>query len=352
MMQTMNSSISSSEAAERHDGALWRHFALTIVAGTLALLAGTVALAYAIDPYDTGRSPLVEKPGVRPQGPRTANSSRGRDPAFDAMVVGNSRIQLLSPERLNAATGLNFVQLAVPGSGPKEHLTLIDWFLRHRREAPKALVVSVDDLWCTSDPELTNDKPFPFWLYSSDPVEYAKGLVRFDTLEEIGWRIGYLLGLDRERARPDGYWDYEPEYIGLGYTTNPVLRKRLQTDPYAGAKRFERDPLEGQRRFPAIERLKEVAAALPAETALVLVIPPTYKNLLPPPGTEKAFVTDACRAAVTAAAQVHPRTAVVDWRVDRPENRNPELFFDMQHYRQPIAQAVERDVARALRRFL
>lgn len=348
----MNSSISSSEAAAQHDGTLWRRFAITLLVATLVVLGGIVALAYAVDPYDSGRSSLFAKPGVRPQGPRTANASRGRDPSFDAMVVGNSRIQLLSPERLNQATGLNFVQLAVPGSGPKEHMVLIDWFLRHRKAPPRALVVSVDDLWCTSDPNLPNEKPFPFWLYGDDPLSYAKGLVRFDILEELPMRLGYLFGKDPERARSDGYWDYEPEYTALGYMTNPAIRKRLEQKPYASAQRFEKDPFEGQRRFPAAEKLREIAAGLPAETALVLIVPPAYTNIQPPPGTEKAFSLQACKAALTEAAEAHARSAVVDWRVDRPENRNPELFFDPLHYRLPIARQVEKDVAAAVRRFL
>lgn len=340
----MNSSTSSS------DGAPWRRFALVLVAVTAAALLGVIALAYAIDPYDSGRSTLFAKAGVRPQGPRTANPSRGRDPAFNAMIVGNSRAQILSPERLKGPTGLDFVQLAVPGSGPKEHLTLIDWYLRHRSEAPKALVVSIDDLWCTSDPELTNEKPFPFWLYSANALEYAKGLLRYDVLEELPQRLSYLFDAKAERARPDGYWDYEPEYIGLGYMTNPEIRKRLEQQPYTNAPRFERDPKEGQRRFPAADRLNEVAASLPAETALILALAPIYRNSLPPEGTEQAYLRKACKEAVAAAAGVHARTAVVDWHVDRPENRRPELFFDSMHYRQPIAQAMEADIAEAYRR--
>ncbi|MBF9233452.1 hypothetical protein [Microvirga alba] len=341
----MNSSTSSSEARS------WRSFAVTLLAATAIAVVAIAAVAYAVDPYDTGRSSLFAKAGVRPQGPRKANPSRGRDPAFNAMISGNSRIQMLSPERLNEATGLNFVQLAVPGSGPKEHLTLIDWFLRHRKEQPKALVVSVDDLWCTSDPALPNDKPFPFWLYSADPLEYARGLVRYDILEELPRRLSYVFGKKAERARPDGYWDYEPDYIRLGYTTNPEIRKRLEQTPHANDPRLERDPLEGRRQFPAIERLKDVAVSLPKDMPLVLIIPPAYKNLMPLPNTEAAFVDRACKASVASVAQVHARTAVVDWRVDRPENRDPELFFDMMHYRAPIAKVIEADVAEALRRF-
>jgi len=329
----------------------WRRFAVILVAVTLVAMAAVVAFAYALDPYDTGRSTLFAKPGVRPQGPRTANPSRGRDPAFNAMIVGNSRIQIISPEQLNPSTGLDFVQLAVPGSGPKEHFTLIEWYLRHRQAPPKALVVSVDDLWCTSDPELTNEKPFPFWLYSANPLEYAKGLLRYDVLEELPQRLSYLFDKNAERARPDGYWDYEPEYISLGYTTNPVIRQRLEQNPYANAPRYERDPKEGQHRFPAADRLRDLASSLPAETALVLVVPPLYTKALPPDGTEEAYRLKACKAAMTAAAQeAHARTAVVDWRVDRPENRQPDLFFDTMHYRQPIARAIEADIAEALRR--
>lgn len=341
----MNSSTSTSDAA------LWRRFAITLVAVTATLLVALVVAAYALDPYDSGRSALFEKSGVRPQGPRTANASRGRDGAFNAAIFGNSRIQLIQPERLNKGTGLDFVQLSVPGSGPKEHLALIDWFLRHRKEPPKALVVSVDDLWCTADPELTNQKPFPFWLYSPDRLDYAEGLLRYDVLEEMPQRIAYLLDDKAERARPDGYWDYEPEYLGQGYGVNPAFRKRLDQTPYANAPRYESDPLDGQRQFPAIDRLKGLAATLPEETALIIVIPPFYKNWLPPEGTEQAFLYQACTKAISAAVRERQRAAVVDWRVDRPEIRDPDLFFDSMHYRHPLARLIEKDIVGAIRRF-
>ncbi|WP_262271434.1 hypothetical protein [Microvirga yunnanensis] len=328
----------------------WRQFAITLLGAAAILLTGFVALAYVIDPYDTGRSSLFTKPGVRPQGPRTANASRGRDQAFNAVIVGNSHIQLLAPDRLKHLTGLNFVQLATPASGAKEHLKLIDWFLRHRKEAPKAVVVSIDDFWCRSDPELPNDKPFPFWLYSANPLEYVRGLVRFDVLEEVSQRIDYLFRAASERARPDGYWDYEPEYIGLGYTTDPGIRRRLDQKPYADAVRYDHDPKNAERRFPAVARLRELAVTLPEETALLLVMPPVYGNALPPPGTEQAFLLHACKAAAQAVQRDHTRTAVVDWLVDRPEIHVSDLFFDTSHYRQPIAKAIEADIAAALRR--
>jgi hypothetical protein len=339
----MNSSISSSEPA------LWRRFAVTLLWAAALVLVLVVALAYAIDPFDTGRSTLLGKPGIRPQGPWTAAASRGRDPAFDAAILGNSHIQLLSPERLKGPTGLSVVQLSTPGSGPKEQFAVLNWFLRHRERPAKALVVSADLTWCTSDPAAAATNPFPLWLYTESPLEYIRGLMRFGTLEEAGQRLAYALDPKSERARPDGYWDYDPT-LARNQARNPELRRSLEARPYANTPRLERDPAAGSRSFPASDKLRVLAAALPDETALLMVFPPHYIHGQPPPGTEAAYRDVACKAAIDAAARTHGKSAVLDWRLDRPENHDAELFFDMGHYRQPLARLIEADIAKALKR--
>jgi hypothetical protein len=337
----MSSSISSSEG--RGDASRpnpWRRFALALTAGAAALLSGALAAAYLLDPFDTGRSPLLQKPGVRPQGPRTAGASRGRDPAFDAAIIGNSHIQPLSPERLDALTGLSFVQLSIVATGPKEQLPVLDWFLRHHPQ-PRALVIGADRFWCAAEVAGSDQAPFPFWLYSRSLPEYGRGLLRYHVLEEIPRRIGYLLAKRPARARPDGYWDYEPVYIAGGYATDPARRVLLErkSDDYI------RNPTG---RFPAAERLRDVVAGLPSATAVVLVFPPTYRSLLPTPGSAGDADNRACKAALAAALAGRPNAAVVDWRGDRSQLHDPDLFFDWTHYRRPLAEIVERDVAEAL----
>ena len=348
----MNSSISSSDPAARPDGSLWRRFAVTLVAVAAIVLILVLTVIYLIEPYDTGRSPFFAHSGVRALAPAMGNASRGRNPAFNAMIVGNSRIQLISPERLKGATDLDFVQMSVPGSGPKEQLALIDWFLSHRREPAKALLVSIDETWCTSDPALASEGPFPFWLYAASPLAYARGLLRWEVLEEVPPRLAYLLGMSAGRSRPDGYWDYDAEYAKRGDRMAAAHRRALEAKPYANAQRYGSDPQAGMRYFPAADRIGIVAASLPEEAALILVVPPLYKNSLPPEGTEQAFRLQACKAAIAGAAQKgHARTALVDWRIDRPEIGKPAWFFDKIHYRQPIAQAMEADIAAIFRRF-
>jgi hypothetical protein len=109
----------------------WRGFAalfLMVFVGGSALIG---LLILAIDPYDSGRFPSLGLTGIVDQNPRTASVSRGRDARFNAAIIGNSHGQLLSPARLDEATGLRFVQLTVPGTRPREQTAILDWFVRH-----------------------------------------------------------------------------------------------------------------------------------------------------------------------------------------------------------------------------
>jgi len=312
--------------------------------GAAALLAALfLTAAFLTDPYDTGRSPLHLKQGVRPQGPRTAAASRGRDPSFNAAIFGNSHAQLLSPERLDGPTGLTFVSLIAPATGPKEILTTMDWFLRHRSQAPKALIVGVDTLWCTPDPQMPNSKPFPFWLFSRNVGDYLGGLMRYDLLEEVVRRVGYIMSPNPARAPANGYWDYEAGYRDQGYEADPALRAKLSEIAEIGG-----GNVDGP--FPAAAALEKLMASAPAETILILLRPPAYATALSRAGTRDAAADKACRQTYADLTARRPRTVLVDWRVDKPELHDSNLFFDHTHYRQPIARLVEADIAEAIRK--
>src|SRR3954447_693746 len=183
----MSSSVSGSEGR-------WRAFVRTFAAVAGVAFVGLVGAAVALDPYDTGRFALLRKPGVLDQGPRTANASRGRDPAFEGAIVGNSHIQLVSPEELAHAPGIPFVSLIVPGTGPREQFAILDYFLRTRVRPARALVLGLDGFWCTDDPALPIWNPFPFWLYDPSPAAYLRGLVRYATLGKMVDRLQVAAG--------------------------------------------------------------------------------------------------------------------------------------------------------------
>ncbi len=320
--------------------AAWRRFSIRLVVAAALLLAGYLALALAVDPYDTGRPRLIARDGVRPQGPRTAAASRGRDPAYDAAIIGNSHIQLIAPANLRAATGIPFVQLAVPGTGPGEQLIVADYFLRHHPRA-RALVIGADSFWCTGDPALPPLRPFPSWLLAEDWASYLRGLLRITVAGEVVNRIGWAMRAAPRRAAPDGYWDYEPDYLKLG---DPDMPARVASR--AKAAPDDPDPGEGGPGFPAAARLRALTDRLPPETALVLVFPPVFAATQARPGTPRAAAQAACRAALAAA--VAPRGRIVDWSGDRPELHDSRLFFDASHYRQPLARRLEADIVAAI----
>jgi hypothetical protein len=346
MMKPMSSSISTSERdLAGADARGWWRFARIFAATVVTLWAALGAVLYLIDPFDTGRSPLPLKAGMPArafQSPETArldNASRGRDQAFSGAIIGNSHVQALDPKRLTAATGIPFVALVAQASGPLEQLALLDWFVRHRTK-PAALVLGIDGPWCTARAALTNDKPFPFWLYSRWHLAYLAGLMRFSVVTHaLPERIAYLLGL-RERARPDGYWDYEPRFAKLG-SDGEEQRRKLEL-PQETAE-INRTGL-----FRAAEALAERLARLPRSTRVVLLRPPVFVTGLSAPGSEAATADQACLAAFSALATRRPNTFLLDWRIDRSEIRDASGFIDHTHYRKNIARLVEADIARLI----
>ncbi len=298
------------------------------------MFLGLLLAAVVLDPFDRG---LLGGPvrGVAEQGPRTANASRARDPAFDGAIFGNSHIQLVDPDALRAATGIAFVSLIVPGTGPREQLTLIDYFLRARTRPPRSVVLGLDGAWCTQDPALPIEYPFPFWLYDPSPFAFIKGLVRYSTLEHMTKAVEMALGR-ASRARPNGYWNYARD-------------RPLNTEPSALlSKEPDTPPVNETGRFPALDRLGERLERLSPEVAVVLVRPPVYITVLPRPGTSLQRSEADCLAATRRLLSVHARSALVDLRIDRPEARQVENWFDHTHYQEPLARLLESEIEGAI----
>ncbi|WP_237478481.1 hypothetical protein [Lichenibacterium dinghuense] len=325
----MNSSTSSSDAAA------WRGFVATFFGTLAALTVGLLAAVALLDPYDRGAFGEPHR-GTPEAAPRVADASRVRDPAFDAAVIGNSHIQLVDPAALSRATGFHFVSLAVPGTGPREQLAILDAFLRHHGEGTRALALGLDPAWCTEDPALPMTNPFPFWLYDPSPAAYLGGLMRFAALEQAARRVGFLLGLAAP-ARRDGYWNY-----AAGRTPSFAAPARAEPAGPAG------EVIDDARRFPALDRLGERLAHLPGDARVALVRPPVHASALPPPASTPARAEAACLRATERLAARHAGTILVDLRRGDPGAADDAQWFDDGHYGEPVARRVEAAIAAAL----
>lgn len=308
---------------------------LAVLCAAAALFAAAVLLLALSDPYDSGRFSLMPDIGVNDGGPRTANASRGRDPNFDAAIIGNSRGQLIDPRRLSAATGSAFVQLTVPGTGPREQLVLLRWFARHHRVG--AIVLAADQSWCTADPSLPIINDFPFWLYADSDLEYLQGLIRSQSFSRL-WRRLRLAAGRIERSDPAGYWDYQREMRGTRDVAKLEQRFTLQNDGV---------PADAP--LPALDRLREALATLPPDAPFVIVMPPAFRSALPLPGSIAAARLARCKAAFAELAASRPRSDMLDFFVDGEIARNADNFLDHIHYTGNVALLIEDAIAARIR---
>jgi len=313
--------------------AAWRRWLATF-SSILVLTSGVLyALLVLIDPYDSGRFRGFGISGILDESPRTANVSRGRNSNFDAAVFGSSTGQLLDPRRLSQATGLSFAQLTVPGTGPREQLTVIHWFIAHRSRIG-ALVVVSDETWCTQDPALPLAHPFPFWLYGND-LEYLQNLLSWHSLELAIRRIRIALG-QRSASDPVGYSDYEQGKVWAFAPEAPT-----QAEPIS--------PPVGEMSFPWIERLDSLIVALPRSVPVVLVMPPAFFTSMPQAGSAGAARLARCKAALAGLVAGRPGSGFLDFRVDDAITRDPKNFMDYGHYRANVARRMEQDIATTIR---
>ena len=333
----MSSSISSSDAVvAQSEASGWGRWLATFL-GAFVLGAGFVyALVLIVDPYDSGRVGLLAIKGVDDASPRTANASRARDQQFDSAVVGNSTGQLIKPSELSRLTDLQFVQLTTPGTGPREQLAILDYFVRKHTKIG-ALVIVTDASWCSRDPALPQQHPFPYWLYEHGNIDFLGRLFSSRALS-LTWRRTLVgLGL-RQRTAADGYWDYE---LQGPREFQPVIVPRDDGGPA---------PAHVSEDFPGVALLGAAIKKLPADVPVVLFAPPAYYTMLPKPGTLAAAEDQACAAALRKLVAGRPHSNFIDFRVDNALTRDRANFMDFGHYRAPIARRMEQGIAESIKR--
>jgi hypothetical protein len=355
---------SGAVGADAHGASVWRRFALLF----LGVFATVVGIAYAfiilVDPYDSGRfvsfglrsaydsatNGMADVTGGIPTSgtassgvafgdtdtsQRTSNVALGRAPQFNAAIFGNSHGQLLSPKRLSRATGLNFVQLTVPGSNVREQLAMMHWFIAHHADIG-AMVLALDERWCVTDPALPVRTPFPFWLYDDSNLVYLSHAMSTRSLRDSIRRVAAAFG-SRPTVDTAGYADYE---MGKTWSFRPGRPATADEFPVGDA--------GSSPDFPGLIRLDAVLGELPAATPVVIVMPPQFHTRLPPAGTPAAQFRDACKDRIAQRARRGAGSAFIDFLVDSEIARAPENFMDDEHYRANIARIIEADIAGAL----
>ncbi|MDH2402011.1 hypothetical protein QCM77_18900 [Bradyrhizobium sp. SSUT18] len=295
----------------------------------------------ALDPF--GRLRYSKDGGIGFTEERPVMVSRAIDPQFNSAIIGNSASMPLMPQNLSRLTGQRFVSLSISGTRAPASIAAMTFFLAQHEDARIVVVALLPEVWC--DASFDEQRPFPFWLYSSLP-RYLWGL-SVDTSFEMFKTIFK----ERRAAKVDGYRPYIAAdgyhgFIGpfeqASYSDINFVRSRLD-----GGVRPEKST-NPNGSFPALQRLIDFIES-PSSAFFVVLWTPRYVSYTPSPGSDAEATDRGCKSKLVQAASPLPNVRVLDWsEADRPENNDAANFFDPIHYRRPYAARIESDVAEAI----
>lgn len=309
----------------------WERFLSLVFATALLSACSLWAFILAADPYDTGRLSLFGDRRLATVPIRMATASLGRKKQFNAVIIGNSHVAPISPDRLSEATGLEFVSLTLAGASVSPEMKALEWFLRHRTTPAKLVVIGVDDVWCRAVPRYEEEPPLPLWLLSESFVHYAVRMFRYESLEHAILRFAAPDKTSVRPPHPRGFWDLE-----LDYRWDAAKVAEQLARPWVSSINLTGD-------YPALASLSDALKGAPENTPIALIMLPVWSGILPKNGSEMVS-EEACKAAFRSFARSRPNGIFIDARKPTRLTQNPENFFDRTHYRAPIAIEIEAEL--------
>ena len=210
------------------------------------------------------------------------------------------------------------------------------WVISHH-PAYGAFVIVTDMPWCSPDPNLPLENPFPFWLYGSD-LDYLANVLSAKALDRAAYRIQIALGLAaggrsrRVHRLPESRQETRLRSSAAG---TPEALGEVQSLP----------------QLPWLDRLRAFLANVPQSVRVLLVMPPVYFASLPQPGTKQATVIDTCKQALRQVVAGRPHGGFLDFRIDLGRTHDAADFVDVVHYRHGLASEVEDGMIATLRSY-
>ncbi|MFC0283364.1 hypothetical protein ACFFJB_07060 [Camelimonas abortus] len=339
-------------AGAENAAARWRRFSWSFAGVAAVSAAALFGFTVAMDPYGVFASPQRPPTAIMDINQRYMYPQVARSGRFDSAIFGTSTMRLVDPQRLDAAVGGRFANLAMNAATPWEQMQLAGLFLLNTPR-PKALVFGVDRHWCDADADDEKKKvtfrSFPPWLYDGDRAFDFIHMFDFRSLEIAVRVAANRLGLMKERIRPDGYEVFTPpeDRYDLERARAHIWMKKPDVTPVEPP-----EPVTAQTRaswrFPAVAWLAELLERTPEETRVAVVFPPVHVAAQSRPGTVEAAREAACKQAIAATAFRHGGV-VVDFRFPNPVTREDSNYWDSVHYRLPVAARLTDDLIRALK---
>ena len=169
------------------------------------------AFVVLVDPFDTlPLSPPADRAPVATNA-RFSFPALARSEKFDSTILGTSTSRLLRPAVLDAEFGARFANLAMNDATVHEQSRMLSVFAR-AHPAARLVLVGLDVRRCvTGDTyEKLTQRPFPEWMYESNPWLGYREMFNLYAVQEAGQQFGILTGIKRRRYGRDGYTSFVP----------------------------------------------------------------------------------------------------------------------------------------------
>lgn len=340
----MNSFTSSSDHG---NGVDWRRFARWFYGAGIGLGIFLYLLIFIIDPFDTlPFSPPLDRVPIASNA-RFSFPALARKPEFDSVVLGTSTSRLLRPEMLDRLFAARFANLSMNSATAYEQSRLLEVFVRHH-PAAKTVIVGIDVAWCEAAEavEKYTPRPFPEWMYDSNPYNDFLHHFNLYTIEQAGRQAGTMLGLRRLKYGRDGYTNFLPDPaahdLGKVQTSLAIARANGLTAAKAPP---GLDP--ASLTFPALPLMQDMLRKLPADTRKILFFAPYHVARQPVSGSQSRMEWDECKNRIAGMAAEIPNTLTADFMIESPLTATDSNYWDPVHYSVAAADILMTDLGRA-----
>jgi hypothetical protein len=313
---------------------MWSRFLWAFGLTALTGLAGCLLLILLVDPLGVSPIGVISKPGYAVSDRRFVAPQIIASGDFDSFLVGTSTIHHVDPATANSALGGRFATVAIHGGTPYELTKMMQLIGRNAPHAKR--------IYAQYNPKVL----FPDWLYDESRVNDFQGLLNLKMVGysvrqfkiAAGWRAPLIPATGYSNSLVDSRWSLS--------TARKNLYKKHKKDAAAHGldDADEAADTEGMHDHPDLVSLDRALTALPAQADVILVVMPSHFTALL--NKDRSDI-ERCKREIAALVDKRHGT-MIDFRIDSAWTRNDENFFDENHFRVGLAEALIKRVKQAM----
>ena len=322
----------------------WKDFAKILFVSTAASVVGLYLFVLLVDPYDVLRFSLPLERGPASQNQRYSYPALARDPQFDSLVIGNSTVAMLRPDKLNQVFGGRFVNLSINDGIAIEQARMLDLFARNHGRIETA-IFGIDMAWCQVEADYRRASiwPFPQWLYDADPWNDLVNHFDLPAVENAARQLAIAVGLRPPLYDLDGYNPFLPPPEDYDLSR---VRHKIYGDAGPRVRPVMEPPVEVSESelatwtFAAHDLMGDMLRALPDSARKELLIVPYHQFLQPQIGSRAAIRYRECKRRLANLAAAVPNGLVLDFMIPSEITSRDENYWDDRHYTRAVADRI------------